>query len=153
APLDDYRGLLRGRALIALGKKELAYRELDAIKAPAMRCGKTALPHALFVDALISKAELLGETEPSAAAELLLSLPSAGDTLAQAVELYRRGGDSAQAEAIEARLLVEVPDAPEARALAKTLGQKGIASRLSSEQRLLRVRNLLETHQNLEARL
>jgi soluble lytic murein transglycosylase len=157
APLDDYRALLRGRALLLLGKKDHAYRELETVKARAMRCGKQKgaldLAHPLYVEATRVKADVLADSEPIAAAELLLALPAAGDLLASAIELSRRAGDTAQAEAAEARLLVEVPESPEGRALAKSLTAQGIKDRLPNDaQRMQRVRNLLDAHQNAEAR-
>lgn len=155
APLDDYRALTRAKALVALGKKEKAYAELETIKPRVLKCTepKTELAHPLYVDAVLAKADLLAESEPSAAAELLAALPAAGDVLARAADLYRRAGDTGQAEKMEARLLVEVPDAPEARGLAKALKASGVKERLPTEdQRLERIRKLLDTHQNMDAR-
>ena len=48
-PLGDLRALLRARALVALGKKDRAYRELDPIKRPNVRCGKVEAPRQDFV--------------------------------------------------------------------------------------------------------
>lgn len=155
-PIDDYRALLRAKALVALGKKEKAYVELEAIKPRVLQCTgtkKEPFAHPLYVDAVLAKSELLAATEPSAAAEMLLALPASGDLLALAADLYRRSGDSGQAEAAEARLLIEVPESPEARALAKSLRAEGIKARLpSADMRLDRVKHLLDAHQNMEAR-
>lgn len=157
APLDDYRSLLRGRAMVLLGKKDHAYRELDTIKARPLRCAKQKntfdLSHPLYLEAVTAKATLLAESEPTAAAELLTALPVSGDLLATAADLYRRSGDNAQADAAEARLLIEAPESPEGRALAKSLKAAGIKERLPNDtQRIARVRKLLDTHLNAEAK-
>jgi peptidoglycan lytic transglycosylase len=156
-PLDDYRSLLLGQALLALGQPQKAYAALSEVRAPKARCPSPAPEkdeHPLFTDAQLLRAKILAEQEPIAAAELLAALPRQAGVLAEAADLYRRAGEIAQAEAIEARLLVETPDQPEARALQKQLRDKGVAKRLGTvERRLERVRKLLETQQNIDAKM
>jgi soluble lytic murein transglycosylase len=150
--LDDEQKLLLGRALAALGQDQRAYAVLDQIKAPKSKC--TGAPdHPLYVDAMIAKAKLLAESEPVAAAQLLTSLKVRGDLLAEAADLYRRGGDEHEAQKLEATLLVEVPESPEARLLTKSLRQNGVKRRLkTTEMRVQRIKQLLETQQNADAK-
>ncbi|MCK6547058.1 lytic transglycosylase domain-containing protein [Myxococcota bacterium] len=152
--LDDYRALVRARALAALGKRDRAHAALEAVKAPTTACAAgPAEDHPLWVDVVRERARFLADAEPIAAAELLGTLRATPELLTEMLDLYRRTGERGQAERLEARLLTDHPESPEARAIAKKLGAAGVAKRLGSiDQRVARVRSLLEAHQNADAR-
>lgn len=142
--LDDYGALLRARAEAALGNTEEARAALAGVKRRPDACGAEPL---LFIESRELLAELSAKEAPVEAAEALLALPPSGETLLQARTLLATAKDP-RAKDATARLLVEVPESPEARKLAGTLGRKGLAARLSLAQRKQRVFTLLDTHQN-----
>jgi soluble lytic murein transglycosylase len=152
--IDDYRALILGQALVALGQNQKAYAALSDVKLTPPRCPSAKDDHPIFTDAVLLRAKILADQEPIAAAELLATLPLQSDVLAETADLFRRAGEIPQAEAVEARLLTEAPDRPEARALQKQLKDKGVAKRLGApEKRLDRIRKLLETQQNIDAKI
>lgn len=152
-PIDDYRALLLARAYERLGQPAKAYPLLEAIKAPRHRCAAGEAEHALDLDAALLHARLLAAEQPGAAAEILAAQGPRAALLAEAAALYRRAGEDQKADEIEARLLVETPDAPEARTLAHALKAKGVKARLrTSERRFHRIERLLDTQQNADAK-
>lgn len=142
--LDDYGALLEARAHAALGKAEAALAALGRVKPRPAACDAEPL---LFVETRALIAEISSGGAPAKAAEALLALPPSGEILDRARTLLK-AADAPQAKKVTARLLVEVPESPEARRLARSLGPKGVAALLSLDERKRRAMTLLATHQN-----
>ncbi|MCB9651768.1 MAG: lytic transglycosylase domain-containing protein [Deltaproteobacteria bacterium] len=97
---------------------------------------------------LEARAAALAATAPAEAAALLMSAPADGARLDRAAGWFRAAKEEARALEAERRLLVEVPESPEAKALAARLGPAAVATRLDERARLARIRTLLEAHEN-----
>lgn len=146
--LPDWRALLRGQALAATGQREAAIQALRSVAAqpvaPVPCQPKCAAP--AFALAREALAELVS---PEEGAQLLLELPPSGPRLDRAFGLARAAQKPALEQEAERRLLTLVPESLEARRRAEALGAPGIAARLeTTDRRLARVRQLLETHQS-----
>jgi soluble lytic murein transglycosylase len=152
--LADYRAWLKARALQANGQPAEARAALAAIgRDPpgAVPC-KPNCRHPLYPDARELAAKTWEASQPKKAAAILAELPADGRLLAHAAELSRSAGDDKGAEALEARLLSEAADAPEAKALATQLGSKTIGDRLGFDRWRNRIFRLLDAHDNEVAR-
>lgn len=144
--LADYDALVEARAAASAGDAKKALAAIARIDAR-----EVCAPDLLFEEASLLAADVLEKTAPADAAARLLALPPDGARLARAAALLRAASQEARALAVEVTLLTTVVDHPESRALAKRLGAEGIAQRLDVDQRMARVRALLETHVSREA--
>ncbi len=146
--LADYQALVEARAAAEAQDPERALTALDRVEKR-----KICAPDLMFEQASLLAADLLAKSKPAEGAARLLALPPDGERLARAAALLRAAKADDRAAAVEATLLTTVVDHPEARALAKRLGPEGIEGRLDADQRMTRVRALLETHESREANL
>lgn len=145
-PRDASVALLRARAHAALGDREAALAALDAARPTPNLCGARDLLAEALVEA---RAGLLWKTDRAAAAKLELELPPDGVRLGGLHRSMKAAGHDALSLRAARRLLVEVPEHPQAVELAEAFGPKGLAELLGTvELRLARVRALLETHQS-----
>jgi soluble lytic murein transglycosylase len=151
--LSDYRAWLLARAALAMGEREKARGLLEGLgrDPPEVEpCrGAPTCRHPLFMDVSELRAKSFEGSAPKKGAQILAELPPDPRLLQHAVELYRAAGDDKGAQKVEARILIEAADSPEAHAIAETLGRAGVAQRLGSEdRRLARIFRLLDTHDN-----
>lgn len=144
----DVARWLRAQALAEQGKDSEALTELRALPSRALGCVPPA-SDPLSIDPKVKEAELLAKRDPAAAAQLLSTLPPDGARFLTGIRLYQKAGQAAAANALEQRLLLEIPEAPESLAVAK---DRGKVTALGPELRLARAFRLLDANVNEEAR-
>ena len=150
SPLNDYAAFLRARARTALGETPEALAELAPIRRRPTACQATADAFGVRVGTL--RSELLAKTDLAASAAALLALPPDGARFELARARLSKAGDEKRAEAVERRMLLEVPEHPAAVALAERLGAAGVAKRIGDlDDRVKRARELLDRHANAAA--
>lgn len=98
------------------------------------------------------RAELTAKKDPKAAAAILRALLPTAQRLAQTIDWLKKARATREAAKVEALLLTSLPESPEAKAIAETLGDAGLKQALGTEaQRLVRIRALLAAHENEQA--
>lgn len=149
ATTADVARWLRAQALADQGRTQDALKELSALPSRDLGCAKVETDP-LSIGPRIKAAEWLAPTDPQKAAAELGRLPPDGARFLTALRWLERGQHTEAAQALTRRLLLEVPESPEALALVQS--NPNLVPGLSNEDRRARIGRLLETNVNEAAR-